>query len=254
MNEFWGWVNAQLGNILGVVGVITGFWFYWISRKPKRFGWQVTSKVQIINFKGQSLPLKVVYDGHDVYSPNIIVFRVGNSGKAPILREDYDGPVRITFTKGRLLAADVSKKFDETIDVNLMRDSQNSVSFTPSLLNAGEWVEFQFVTDGPIEIPKLHARIAGLDGRPGDVEARRTRFWLPIALCGVIASLVVPIVVVRMLPDEWRTLASGTFIPLMAFAFYALTRTSGTPTWAVDEATRLRKRRRNKKKAKVLAE
>jgi hypothetical protein len=155
VNDFWGWVYAQLGNILGVVGVVTGFWFYWISRKPKRFGWQVMSKVQIINFKGQSLPLKVVYDGHDVYSPNIIVFRVGNSGKAPIHRDDYDGPVRIEFTKGKLLAADVSRKFVDAIDVKVERTSPTSIAFTPSLLNAGEWIEFQFVTDGPLKFPRF---------------------------------------------------------------------------------------------------
>lgn len=75
MNDFWKWVGEQGGNILGVAGLITGFIFWWVSRRPKRFGWQIVSSTEIVSFKGRSLPLKVVYDGHDVFSPNAIVMK-----------------------------------------------------------------------------------------------------------------------------------------------------------------------------------
>jgi hypothetical protein len=144
------WLGEQLGNILGIVGLLTGFVFYWISRKPKRFGWHLVSKTEILSSKGRALPLKVVYDGEDVFSPNIIVLRIGNVGKAEIRPADYDGAVRIEFAKGRLLAFDISEKLNPQINVELVQDTPSSVAVSPSLLNAGEWVNLQFVTDVPL--------------------------------------------------------------------------------------------------------
>jgi hypothetical protein len=142
----------------------------------------------------------------------------------------------------------VSKKFVDAIDVKLERTSPTSVAFTPSLLNAGEWIEFQFVTDGPIEIPKVHLRIAGHDGQPGDVAARQEKFWLPISVGSLIATMLVPIVATSLLPKDSGSLPLLIAVSLLVLTFFAAGQTGKTSAWAVDEATRLRKQSRNRKK------
>lgn len=153
MNEFWGWFGGQWGNFVGAAGLVTGVIFYWLSRKPKRFGWQLISSTSIVSRVGKSLPLSVVYDGQDVVSPNVVIIRTGNLGKAALRAHDFDGPVRIEFQKSRLLAASITDASATDIAPELNQTDMNSVSFTPSLLNAGEWINLQFVTDGPLEAP-----------------------------------------------------------------------------------------------------
>ncbi|MFB9654774.1 hypothetical protein [Pseudarthrobacter oxydans] len=192
MDDLWKWLGEQIDIILGVAGLATGFIFWWLSRRPKKFGWEVLNYTSIVSRVGKGLPLKVVYDGQDVRSPNLVMLRLGNAGKAELRAQDFDGPVRIEFKSGRLLAAsvidtsvpDISPEFDQ---------NENSVSFTPSLLNAGEWISFQFVTDGPLETPRVHARVAGQTGQITDLVRERQKTWLPVVLTGLALFIVSPI-------------------------------------------------------------
>lgn len=113
------WLGEQFGNILAVLGLITGLWFYLLSRKPKRFGYQVISKTRILAHQSRALPLQVVYEGREVSSPNIIVLRVGNTGKAEILAQDYDGPVKVEFSSSQILSSTVSGQSDDAIIVDV---------------------------------------------------------------------------------------------------------------------------------------
>lgn len=202
MNEIWKWLGEQLGNILGVLGLVAGVWFYLLSRKPKRFGWQVISRTRIISHQSKALPLQVVYAGQAVNSPNITVLRVGNTGKAEIHSRDFDGPVRIEFENSTLLSATVNRKFDEGIATDFDQDSK-SVTYMPPMMNAGEWVEFQLVTDGPLEVPVVHARVAGQNGASPDMERIRVKRWGSVALCGVALSILAPIALIVLLRHEW---------------------------------------------------
>jgi hypothetical protein len=202
VNEFWKWLGEQFGNVLSVLGLITGFWFYWLSRKPKRFGWELISKTRILSRSSRALPLEVVYDGQEVDSPNIVVLRLGNTGKAEIHAGDFDGPVRIEFGDSRLLSSNVSRKLDESISVDIVQDADKSVSFTPRLLNAGEWVELQFVTDGALETPSVHARVAGQSGESLDVKRSRKKIWEPLNWLGIGVAMASPIVSFLLLGKE----------------------------------------------------
>lgn len=204
MNDVWKWLGEQVGNILGVAGLVTGFIFWWISRRPKRFGWQVLNHTPIISHSARWLPLKVVYDGQDVDSPNLIMVRVGNVGKAEIRGHDFDGPVRIDFKEGRILAVGVNDTSVPDISPDL-EQAPNSVAFTPSLLNAGEWIDLQFVTDGPPEMPAIHARVAGQTAQMVDIKEERQRTWLPVLLGGL--GLVIVASLMTLLGDSFRTFA-----------------------------------------------
>lgn len=239
MDDVGKWLGEQSGNILSFVGgVIVSFVFYWISRRPKRFGWQMISATRIVSAKGRSLPLVVVYDGQEVSSPNIAAIRVGNSGKSEITVEDYDGPVRITFGQSKVLACDISERLHGRITASVTKEPPSSVVFSPTLLNPGEWLDLQIITDGPLEIPKVDARIAGQTSPVGDVAKAQAKSWLPVLYAGLAVGLGIPIVISIFFIDQAR----GWIVPLVSIGlvvtFMAAIQMSRTPGWAKQPSTK----------------
>lgn len=233
MDDLGKWLGDQAGNILSFVGgIVVSALFYWISLRPKRFGWQLISSNGIVSAKGRSLPLKVVYDGQEVSSPNIIVMKIGNAGKSEITAEDYDGPVRIQFNKSSLLACDVSGRLNEQITASVLKDTSSSVVVEPTLLNPGEWIILQFVTDGPLEIPTVHARVAGQTSPVNDVAKAHAKTWLPFLLGGLFISLGIPIAISIFFLGEAR----AWIVPIMSIGlvvtFFSAIQMSRTPAWA----------------------
>jgi hypothetical protein len=212
-----------------VLALVTGFWFYWLSRKPKRFGWELITQTRIISARSRALPLTVVYDGHEVDSPNIIVVRVGNTGKAELRALDFDGPVMLEFARSRLLSASVSRKRDESITVDFDQ-TEKSISFTPTLLNAGEWVEFQFVTDGALEVPSIHARVAGQAGRILDVDKRK-RAWAPWGMAGIMVASVAPIVTTYALGEAGNVIAISIVVMGVLLFLFSTAQQRLRPAW-----------------------
>lgn len=158
-----GWIGFA-GLIVGVLGILTGFLFFWWSRRPKKFGWQLMSKTPILTADAKGLPLKITYAGqHEVSRPNLVVLRFGNRGKVEIRSDDYDRPVMVTFDRAKLIGATLIDGLHLDVNTALFQEA-NSVTFIPPMLNKGEWLDLQFVTDGPLEVPKVDARIAGQSG------------------------------------------------------------------------------------------
>jgi hypothetical protein len=236
VNDIWKWLGEQFGNVVGVLALVTGFWFYWLSRKPKRFGWELISKTRIISKSSRDLPLTVEYDGLPVESPNIVVVRVGNTGKAELRAQDFDGPVRLEFARSILMSASVSKKLDESITVDFVR-ADDSISFTPTLLNAGEWIEFQFVTNGDLEAPSIHARVAGQDGRVLDVDKRK-RAWEPWAVVGLLIATMSPFGASQFLGEEG--IGIGLLVAAAGFLLFIIAKTQQRlrPAWGKVRRTR----------------
>jgi hypothetical protein len=58
----------QIGAVVGIVAtIIVGFICYWLTLRPKRFGWQLMSMNRILRVPDdQRKKLKVVYDDSEV--------------------------------------------------------------------------------------------------------------------------------------------------------------------------------------------
>lgn len=173
MNDVWTWLGQQTGNILGVLGLIAGAWFYWLSRKPKRFGWDVVHLAEIINYSYIDFPMQVVINEETVTNPNLVVVRIHNLGKSEIRDVDFDGPIQIAFRKSRLVSVYVGSD----TSLNGFTIEGGLLTFTPTLLNPGEWIELQIVNDGRLENPAIKARIAGLSGPMINVKRTMRRLF-----------------------------------------------------------------------------
>ena len=108
-------------------------------------------------------PLRLVYGSHDVTAPYITVLRVGNMGDEEVKADEFDDPITIEFTKGKLLASDVIDKSNPKIKPVFTVDTAypNRVTLKPLLLNGHEWIDIQCVTDGDPGAPEVESRVAG---------------------------------------------------------------------------------------------
>jgi hypothetical protein len=132
--------------------------------------------------------LKITYkDGEneiEVQSPNLIVIRLGNTGRKPLLREDFDNkPVTIDFGTNRLMTAEVSDRSSPDIEASVASHGNipNAVNMQPELLKPGEWLELQCITDGRPDAPEIKVRFAGkaaVLGKSSSENSRSDRIFL----------------------------------------------------------------------------
>lgn len=106
------WLNL-LALILAIVAIPLTLWLWRRPYRKKVLGCERISGYSLIQVAANQRdkhPLKLVYDSHDVTAPYITVLRVGNMGDEGVKADEFDDPITIDFTKGRLLAYDVIDK------------------------------------------------------------------------------------------------------------------------------------------------
>jgi len=179
-------------------------------------------------------PIKVVYGEQNVKNPNIIVLRIANAGRREIRVDDFDQPITVQFKDSRLLALDVIGQSSAGMTISFKVDTghPNRVLLNPMLLNAGEWIDLQFLTDGAIEEPSVTARIVGQTGEPFDVTAaswqgsdvmRRETAVLTLAILGIGG-----IIAATSPPEKWLVglIVLGTIYPFTMFTLIMANRSA----------------------------
>jgi len=149
-----------------IIAVAVGYYFWLKAEKPKHLGWEVLTSDRIIQVDEAQLrpqQLKMTFDDIEVKQPNLTIVRVGNSGKKEIRAADFDGDVDITFNEATLKTCTAARWSDDRMIPTLTTYDYiaSRVSLSPLLLNPGDWIDIQCVTDGPLETPSITARIAG---------------------------------------------------------------------------------------------
>lgn len=230
MNEVGKWLGEQAGNILGVLGLVTGFIFYWMSRKPKMFGWEVVRSTRYPFASGRHwiddcVPL--------VPDSETIVVRLGNPAKAEIKAEDFDAPIAIRFEEGNVLAANIVDKHDELIRTNVSVRDNKTVVLEPALLNRGEWVELAVNYVGDFEIPHIEVRIAGQTRAPVDVWDRHMGVWGSITMVLFVGGFIYLMVLFAIVQSS--ELHEHIIVPGFALVFGLIAAQRSTvevPGWA----------------------
>jgi hypothetical protein len=186
--------------VLAAISLALALFFYLRPRRSKWLSWNYPTANRIIRVsplqRDRLNQLKVVYVEREVENPNIIVLRIANAGREEIRADDFTRQITILFKQSKLLARDVIDRSSEDIDVTFKVDTSapNEVAVNPLLLNAGEWIEIQCVTDGPIERPPLRARIAGQTREPANLAVVQHKRTKRVLLGGLICSFIAAVV------------------------------------------------------------
>jgi len=174
------WAAHSEAVITLIVGAAIGAFVNWVffrkAEKPKRLNWEVMSRNAIISADTEERGrLKVLYDGNPVNDPNIVIVRLGNTGKREILEADFPDPIRVDFGGASVLTIQDIDRSDPAVKARWSKDhaNQSAVLLKPELLNRGEWIEMKFVTDGELKNPDIDIRFAGQSAPAADLRRRR---------------------------------------------------------------------------------
>jgi hypothetical protein len=146
--------------IAAIIAWTFGYIYYRLAIRRKRFSWEVMSQNRIIRAPDSTrTALEVLYGGKKMENPNIVVMRFGNTGWNSIHPTDFDGPITLTFERPLLL--DVGAPPVEHGFLCSRNCVGQVVELKPQLIQRGEYIDLQFITDGPLEPPKVELRFDG---------------------------------------------------------------------------------------------
>lgn len=226
-NQSWfdqnaGWIGF-VSAILGAISFGLSIWFYILGRKPKQLGWRVLSKYGMIRGRWDAPKLTISYEGQELINPVATLVRIENHGKVEIRKEDWEIPVGFNFQDSRIVQAAVVDKSDGNIAATIddQRLDEVSCSLKPMLLNQGEWFDVQLITDGPVEEPAINARIAGVTGRLGDMEAIQRKFQNRMLAAIVVGILLVSFAANSLLSVSavWLGVIAGILLGIVGNVF-----------------------------------
>lgn len=193
---------ALIGPGIGIVALAFAVFTFWKNWKPKRLQYTIVADQAIITsskyFDGPEL--RVVYDGHDVVAPRIVVVRVVNTGKVEFKAEDFDRPISVTVGQSaRIVRATVvmgQAGTDVRQELKLDRPSANEVTAPVGLMNPDDSIEFRLLVDGTAGAVALGGRVAGAVLSPVTARRRpqfRVEHWwtvVAVATAGLAAGIV----------------------------------------------------------------
>jgi hypothetical protein len=223
LSTFWELHGETVWASIAAVFItaIVGWAFYWLTVRPKRFSWEIMSINPIIRAPDSARKsLQVLYDGDKKDSPNVVLMRFGNTGRKSIRPTDFDGPIRLTFDQPTLLSTS-TPDVEYGFSYDLVEDMQG-VQITPRLIKKGEYIDVQFITDGPLEPPQVDLRFDGKAQPIAVSDKIKNRMeWIDLIFAYTFAAVftfVLFVAVPRDIPD-WEVLLIA--VPILMAALLA---------------------------------
>jgi hypothetical protein len=192
MSGLGDWISRNadvLSFAFGVVGVVSlalSVIFFIKQRRPKTLDYAIISEHSIGVGADQQMPSyldfswKVPVDPHDPHSafemytlksPRITQLLIKNTGKKAIEDRDFRQPIKVSVPEGCWLVdlSTIEASYEAIIDYGpidpelpynpkapatvQIAHGQPNRAFRPALLNAGDWIKMQVLTDGTSEAP-----------------------------------------------------------------------------------------------------
>jgi len=159
-----GW-PAVVGYVLGVLGILATIVAYFRAKVVKTVDYDPILSSSLIPTLTSAPDVEVRVDGDVVEKPGVCVVRILNSGRTAVDGHEWQGPLRIA------LDADFRK-------VSVADRSSPEVALSPhwayesgskreanitnvGLLNPGEWLDLQFITEEVATKVECRARFTG---------------------------------------------------------------------------------------------
>jgi hypothetical protein len=132
--------------IAGVLAVILTILIIAMSRKTKELGYEIMENLPLIKIqRGVEDRIELLFDKKRVTDVSLVLFRIINSGKIPIIRDDFDKPIAITFgDSAKVLEASIEKEEPPNLEVKYSLRN-NNMEILPALLNPNDSVTFRLL-------------------------------------------------------------------------------------------------------------
>ena len=131
----WQFVGALFA--LAAIGV--SVWVYIAQTPRKRLLIQRVARVPLVTVGADRIPgLQITIDGRKIEKATVVLIRITNSGKVPLMAGDFDQNITLDFEAGAVVLdaqiADTQPKYQPITTEH----SANLVSFSKNLMNPGD--------------------------------------------------------------------------------------------------------------------
>ena len=155
------WVT-QPGTIIGIAGLVVALIIAYLQWRPKRLDYLVTVDRDLAPGV-EGWPNASVRVGDQVLvQPRLLGLRFVNTGRVAIRKEDFEVPLTI-----KLGETVVTHRVVDFEPLNLRffarpADDGRALTLDPTLLNPGDWFEYELLLDGKPSSIIIDGRIAGV--------------------------------------------------------------------------------------------
>ena len=167
--------------------------------------------------------VQMAYKGQPVRRLTCLSFAIMNTGQQPILKDDFQGKAKISFSDGDLIvSAEVQERRPSHANP-IVSYCDSTVTFEPLLFNPGDYLVIRAIVDtNEIDSPKFTTTITGITQLP-----RLSRGRHPGYEIGFLTFLLFILLVISALAwGVWKTqgltwgggLLIAVFVALPAFA------------------------------------
>ncbi len=196
----WERLFQLAGLITGVVAIVVTVFFSIRSESTKELTVTYTPKRSLVaRDTSTNARLEVRLGEIRIAAPWLVSGKIENTGNRPIEERDIEEPLRLSFSGGHVISAEIAQKSQRALFASAAA-SGNDVVITHKLLNPGDWIGFDVIFDGePAMPPDLSFRISGISHPKQivgtSVEPKRSVASIPLPapvvyLVLTIASLV----------------------------------------------------------------
>jgi len=134
-----------IGAILAFVAILTAVGLYLRQRRYKQISYVILSQTPLLSMAEEIKDkLQVLYEGKIVRQVHLIIVKIMNSGKVPIVSADFVHPINLDFGGARILTAEISKTSPHDLEVSISL-VDNNVVLNPTLLNEGDAITLKML-------------------------------------------------------------------------------------------------------------
>ena len=129
-----------VGAFLALLAILVTWIVYRKQKTTKVMAYQILEPVSLVKIhKEFGDELKIIFRDFEAKSAYIGFINIVNKGNTLITRKDFDANLSVSFTdKGQLISFSIVDKFPKNLPINIISNSENSITLDAFLLNAKE--------------------------------------------------------------------------------------------------------------------
>ena len=166
-----------IGVVIALVALVVAITAIVIQLRRKNLSYEVVNIPLLTVEEEIAGILRILYDEQPVRDVRLIKIRLVNSGQLPITPEEYIEPITVDFgEEAKILSVDVFEKNPPDIHGTSTRDG-GKVTFSPVLLNSGDFLSIKMLVSHFKTSPVVSARIVGIK-RIRQAKDSQANMWL----------------------------------------------------------------------------
>ncbi|WP_421954061.1 hypothetical protein [Polaromonas sp.] len=228
-----------IGAILAMFGVVGAFWIYWLQRQTKELAFGLVSSRRPLAIADElSSRVTVQLDGKPVGNLHLLIYGLKNSGRRAIAQADFDKPLSITYTDGRVVSAEIASQTPPNLGGQLVI-SESRVELVPLLLNPGDQLLIQVLLSSAKPTSSLNARVFDVSSfAPVNVTPRLPPFFqsgLPLLMVVLLILGTAMFFFSERSEQAYAFLAFAAFVPAFGLVSRLLRDSGAASRRRIDE-------------------